>query len=104
MKFIQRKYQVVPDTPGTPRVDDGTTHLTVNRAPPTCVVDFFECRDRLSAGFDECSKESERNREGSTVDPLRLPSVDWSARLEESLNLLLSAAMVVYLLLAIIGL
>ena len=82
-------------------------HPNLNEGPPTssvCDIDFFKARDRLSARFEETSKEFEIKWKIRKVAACRMPSVRQIDRLEESLYWLLSAATLVYLVLWIIGL
>jgi hypothetical protein len=104
MKFTQRELEAAPGAPTAPRIDGATTLSNVTCAPSVCVViDFFDARDRLRAGFEESSKEFEINRKASNVAAHRLPSAERVDRLEELLYWLLSAATLVYLLLCIAG-
>ena len=61
MKFTQRKLQVASGDPAGPRIDDATILLNVTGAPSACVINFFEARDRLRAGFEVSSKEFQVN-------------------------------------------
>jgi hypothetical protein len=100
MKFTQRELQVASGDPAAPRIDDATTLLKLTGVPTACVIDFFEARDRLRAGFEVSSKEFEVNWRASKVAN-RLPSVERVDRLEELIYWLLSAATLVYLLLGV---
>ena len=82
--------------------DEAAALSTVIRAP-SCVIDFFEARDRLSAGFESSSEEFEIKRKAGNVAARQIPSVGRFDRLEESLYWLLSAATLIYLVLAVIG-
>ena len=62
------------------------------------VIDFFEARDRLPAGFEGRSKAFEINRKSGKVVVSRYPSIGRMNRLEESLYWFLSAATLIYLL------
>jgi hypothetical protein len=103
MKFTQRVLEAGPGAPPAPRIDGATTLSNVTCAPSVCVIDFFDARDRLRAGFEESSKEFEINRKASKVAAHRLPSAERVDRVEELLYWLLSAATLVYLLLCIVG-
>jgi hypothetical protein len=83
-------------------MDDSTMLFEVARAPSTCVIDFFEARDRLTAR-DKNSKGFEIHSTTGRVASYPRSSVQRVDRLEESLYWLLAAAMMVYLLLEIIG-
>ena len=76
---------------------------TVIRAPSACAIDFFEERNRLSAGFEASSEEFEISRKAGNVAARRIPSVGRFDRFEESLYWLLSAATLIYLVLELIG-
>ncbi len=73
------------------------------RAPSVCVIDFFAGRDWLQREFSESSQKFKIHREADNLALYRLPAVDQVDRLEDSLYWLLSAAMIVYFLLGIIG-
>jgi hypothetical protein len=103
MKFTQQELEAAPGAPPAPRIDATTTLSNASRARSACVIDFFDARDRLRAGSEECSKEVEINRKASKAAAHRLPSADRVDRLEELLYSLLSAATLVYLLLCIIA-
>jgi hypothetical protein len=84
-------------------IDEATTLLEVTRSPSECVIDFFEARDRLTTGLEESNKSFEINRKAGKVAIHRLPSIERVDRFEESVYWVLSAAMLVYLLFAVIG-
>jgi hypothetical protein len=67
------------------------------------VIDFFAARDWLQAGFSESSQKFRIHREADNLAIYRLPAVRQGDRLEESLYWLLSAAMIIYFFLGIIG-
>jgi hypothetical protein len=102
MKCRRQKLPVASDAPTATRMDDGTMLFEVARAPSTCVIDFFEARDRLPAR-DKRSKEFEIHPTTGRVASYRQSAVQRADRLEELLYWLLAAAMMVYLLLEIIG-
>jgi hypothetical protein len=104
MKFTQRELQAPPAARPAPGIDDATTPSKVIRAPSACVIDFFEPRDRLPAGFEESSNGFEIKRMASKVTNRRISSIGRIDRIEESLYWLLSAATIVYLFLGLIGL
>ena len=95
--------QVARRDSGRPRIGDATTLLDVTRAPSTCIISFFEARDRLSVGFEGDDKEFEKSRKVRKVRALRLPSAERFDRLELSVHWLLAASAVVYLLFEILG-
>jgi hypothetical protein len=103
MEFTPREWQAAPAPRSAPGIDEAAALSTVIRAPSTCVIDFFEARDRLSAGFESTSEEFEIKRKAGKVAARRIPSVGRFDRLEESLYWLLSAATLIYLVLAVIG-
>jgi len=103
MEFTQREWQAAPAARSAPGIDQAAALLTVIRAPSACVIDFFEARNRLLAGFEASSEAFEIKRTTGNVAARRIPSVGRFDRLEESLYWLLSAAMLIYLVLEIIG-
>ena len=103
MEFTQREWQAAPAPRSAPGIDEAATLSTVIRASSASVIDFFEARDRLSAGFEASSEEFEIKRKAGNVAARRIPSVGRFDRLEESLYWLLSAATLIYLVLEIIG-
>ena len=62
------------------------------------VIDFFEARDRLPAGFEGRRKAFEINRKSGKVVASRHASIGRMDRLEESLYWFLSTATLIYLL------
>jgi hypothetical protein len=102
MEFTQREWQAAPAPRSAPGFDEAAALSTVIRAP-SCVIDFFEARDRLSAGFESSSEEFEIKRKAANVAARQIPSVGRFDRFEESLYWLLSAATLIYLVLAVIG-
>jgi hypothetical protein len=103
IEFTQREWQAAPAPRSAPGIDEAAALSTVIRAPSECVIDFFEARNRLSAGFEASSEEFEIKRKAGNVAARRIPSVGRFDRLEESLYWLLSAATLIYLVLEIIG-
>jgi hypothetical protein len=103
MKFTQRELQAVPAARSAPGIDEAATLSTVIRAPSACVINFFEARDRLLAGFEVSSQEFEIKPKAGNVAARRIPSIGRIDRLEESLYWLLSAATLVYLIFGIVG-
>jgi hypothetical protein len=101
MKFTQLELQAAPAAGSVPHIDEATLSKVI-RGPSACVIDFFEARDRLPAGFEESSKEFEIKK-ASKVAARRIPSIGPVDRLEETLYWLFAAATLVYLLLGIIG-
>ena len=104
MKFTPREFQTAHITQPTACVGEATTLSKVPGARSAIVIDFFEAREWLSAGFEESRKEFEATRKTGRLAPREILSVWKGDRLEESFYWLLSAATVVYLILAIIGL
>jgi hypothetical protein len=92
MNYTERRLHLASGLPPAPRLNE-----------TTCVIDFFEARNRLLAGFEESGKEFDINRQGDTGAAYRRTPLQRVDRLEESLYWLLSAAMLVYFLLEIIG-
>jgi hypothetical protein len=88
MKFTPREFQTAHVAQPEPRVGEATTLSKAPGATSANAIGFFEAREWLSAGF----KESQ------------ILSVCRGDRLEESFYWLLSAAIVAYLIVAIIGL
>jgi hypothetical protein len=84
-------------------IEETTTLLEATRPPSACVIDFFEARDRLKPGLDERGQQLEIKGKLQKLPLQRLPSVKRADHLEESVYWVLSAVMVVYLLLGIIG-
>jgi hypothetical protein len=84
-------------------VEETTTLLEATRPSSVCVIDFFEARDRLKPGLDERGQQREIKGEAQKSALARLPSVKRADRLEELVYWALSAVMVAYLLLGIIG-
>jgi len=103
MEFTQREWQAAPAPRSAPSIDEAATLSTVIRASSASVIDFFEARDRLSAGFEASGEEFEIKRKAGNVGARRIPSVGHFDRLEESIYWLLSAATLIYLVLEIIG-
>ena len=103
VEFTQREWQAAPAPLSAPGIDEAAVLSTVSRAPSACVIDFFEARDRLSAGFEASSEEFEIKRKTGNVAARRISLVGRFDRLEESLYWLLSAATLIYLVLEIIG-
>jgi hypothetical protein len=83
--------------------DEATTPLEVTRTPAACVIDFFEARDQLTTGLEKSSQPLAINRKAGKVSIHRLPSIERADRFEESVYWVLSAAMLVYLLLGVVG-
>jgi hypothetical protein len=84
-------------------IEETTILLAVTRPPSGCVIDFFEARDRLAPGLDERGRQLEIKGKSQKLSVDRLPTVQRADRLEESVYWLLSAVVVIYLLLGIIG-
>ena len=103
VEFTQGEWQAAPAPRLAPGIDEAAVLSTVIRAPSACVIDFFEARDRLSAGFAASSEEFEIKRKTGKVALRRIPSVGRFDRFEESLYWLISAATLIYLVLEIIG-
>ena len=103
MKFTEQELQAAPPPRSTPGTDEAATLSKVIRAPSECVIDFFEARDRLPAGFEVRSNEFEIKRKAGYVAARRIPSIGRIDRLEESLYWLLSGATLIYLVLGMIG-
>jgi hypothetical protein len=103
IESTQREWQAAPAPRSAPGIDEAAALSTVIRAPSACVVDFFEARNRLPAGFEASSEEFEIKRKAGNFAARRIPSVGRFDRLEESLYWLLSAATLIYLVLEIIG-
>ena len=81
-----------------------TTKLLQATGPSSgCVIDFFEARDRLKPGLDECGHQFKMTGKSQKLALHRLPSIKRADRLEESVYWVLSAVMVVYLLFGILG-
>ena len=84
-------------------IEESTTLLEATRPPSAGVIDFFEARDRLKPGLEEAGQQLEIKLKSRKLALHRLPSIRRADRLEESVYWMLSAVMVVYLLLGIIG-
>jgi hypothetical protein len=81
-----------------------TTKLSEATSPPSlCVIDFFEARDRLKLGLDERAQNLRTKGKAQKPALHRIPSIKRVDRFEESIYWVLSAVMLVYLLLEIIG-
>ena len=84
-------------------IEETTKFLGATSRPSTCVIDFFEARDRLKPGLDERSQNLGTKGKSQKLALQRIPSIKRADRLEESIYWVLSAVMLVYLLLEIIG-
>jgi hypothetical protein len=84
-------------------IEETTTLLEATRPASACVIDFFEARDRLKPGLEEAGQQSEIRLKSQKLALYRLPSIERADRLEESVYWVLSAVLVAYLLLGIIG-
>jgi hypothetical protein len=84
-------------------IEETTKLLEAPRPPSACLIDFFEARDRLKLGLHQ--RGQNLGTRGKFQKPAlhRLPSIKRVDHLEESIYWLLSAVMLVYLLLEIIG-
>ena len=102
-EFTQRETSTAPGAPSEQLFDEETTFSSTTGCSSVWIIDFFETRDRLTAGFEENGEGVEIDREASKVAARRPPGVKRTGRLEESLYWLFSAAMLSYLLLEIIG-
>ena len=81
-----------------------TTKLLEATSPPSlCVIDFFEARDRLKLGLDKRGQNLGTKGKAQKLALHRIPSIKRVDRFEESIYWVLSAVMLVYLLLEIIG-
>jgi hypothetical protein len=104
MKFTPREFQTAHVAQPEPRVGEATTLSKAPGATSANAIGFFEAREWLSAGFKESRKEFEINRKAGRLATRQILSVCRGDRLEESFYWLLSAAIVAYLIVAIIGL
>ena len=109
-KYIQRDTNSPPrESPVAsaarlaPRIDETKTILSLTRTQSASVIDFFEARDRLLAGFEGRRKAFEINRKAGKVVASRHPSIGRMDRLEESLYWFLSAATLIYLLFELVA-
>jgi hypothetical protein len=102
-KLTEQELKGLPGAPGVHRIEEARTLVAMTRTPSLCVIDFFAARDWLQAGLGESSQKFRIHREVNNLATCRLPAVRQVDRLEESLYWLLSAAMIIYFLLGIIG-
>lgn len=102
MKSTQRQWRAATTPQFAPEIDEARTLSKEVPTASACVIEFFEARNSLTAGFEEGRKEFEKWK-ASKVAASRLPSLRRIDRVGESLYWLLSAATLVYLLLALIG-
>jgi hypothetical protein len=84
-------------------IEETTKLLEATSPPSVCIIDFFEARDRLKPGLDERGQNSRTKEKSQKLAPHRIPSIKRVDRFEESIYWVLSAVMLVYLLLEIIG-
>jgi hypothetical protein len=84
-------------------IEETTTILEAAGPPSACIIDFFEARNRLKPGLDERGHHLGIMGKSQKVVLHRLPSIMRVDRLEESIYWVLSAVMLAYLLLEIIG-
>jgi hypothetical protein len=96
--FPQRESPVASAARFAPRIDEPKTISSLTRTQSASVIDFFEARDRLPAGFEGRSKAFEINRKSGKVVVSRYPSIGRMDRFEESLYWFLSAATLIFLL------
>jgi hypothetical protein len=101
-KLTEQEFEDLPGAPVVQRNDEAKT-LLPTCAQTLCVIDFFTAREWLQAGFGESSQRFRIHREIDNSSTYRLPGVEQVDRFEESLYWLLSAAMIIYFLLGIIG-
>jgi hypothetical protein len=85
------------------QIEEITTLLEATRPPSAGVIDFFEARDRLKPGLEEGGQQLQIKLKSQKLALHRLPSIKRADRLEESVYWVLSAVMVIYFLLWIIG-
>jgi hypothetical protein len=104
MKFTPREFQTGPTNQSAVCVSGAATLSNLPGPISANVIDFFDGRQRLSAGFKESRKEFETSRKTGRPATRKILSVWEGNRLEESVYWLLSATTVAYLILAIIGL
>ena len=83
--------------------EETTKLLQPTCSPSACLIDFFEARDRLRPGLDERGQPFGIKGKSQKLALHRLPSIKRVDRLEESVYWVLSAAMLVYLFLEIVG-
>ena len=84
-------------------IEETTTLLEAARPPSACVIDFIEACDRLKPGLKEHGQQLEIKGKSEKLALHRLPTIKRADRLEDSVYWVLSAVIVVYLLLGIIG-
>jgi hypothetical protein len=101
-KLTEQEFEDLPGAPVAQRSDEAKT-LLPTCAQTLCVIDFFTAREWLQAGFGESSQRYRIHREIDNSSTYRLPGVEQVDRFEESLYWLLSAAMIIYFMLGIIG-
>jgi hypothetical protein len=101
-KLTEQELKGLPSPPVLQRIDEAKT-LLQTCAPADYVIDFFTAREWLQAGFGESSQRLRIYREIDNSSIYRLPGAGQVDRFEESLYWLLSAAMIIYFLLGIIG-
>jgi hypothetical protein len=100
MKFAQREVSAAPGATPPLCSNEATTRSNLIAAR---LLDLFEGDDRLAGEFQGSSQEFEVNRSAKEAAARRLTAVARMDRFEESAYWLLSAATLVYLLLAIIS-
>ncbi len=98
MKLIPQELQATPK-PSIRSFDEATRVSTTDSAS---VIDFFEARDRLASRFDGMIKSAKQEVRRVEAGPER--SERFADSVEQALYWLISAGILAYLLLAILGL